>query len=86
MGAVATESLRNAGSAREPKATGHPAKPDAQTGSSAQRLFESGGLTLEDTVLGAWEELVADGRAECPVCGGAMSMLAGCEGCGSELS
>jgi hypothetical protein len=59
---------------------------EPQTESSTQRLFEPGGLTLEDTVLGAWEELVANGRVECPVCGGAMSMLTGCEGCGSELS
>ena len=59
---------------------------EPQTESSAQRLFEPGGLTLEDVVLGAWEELVADGRAECPVCGGAMSMLDGCAGCGSDLS
>jgi len=52
----------------------------------AQRLFEPGGPTLEDVVLGAWEELVADGRAECPVCGGALSMLDGCAECGSDLS
>jgi hypothetical protein len=50
------------------------------------RLFEPSGPTLEDVVLGAWEELVADGRAECPVCGSAMSLLTGCEGCGAELS
>jgi hypothetical protein len=74
VSAVATEGLRNPGST------------EPQTGSSAQRLFEPGGQTLEDAVLDAWEELVADGRAECPICGGAMSMLAGCEGCGSELS
>jgi hypothetical protein len=50
------------------------------------RLFEPGGPMLEDVVLGTWEELVADGRAECPVCGSAMSLLTGCEGCGAELS
>jgi hypothetical protein len=72
--AVATETRRDSG----------PAKP--RTERSAERLFEPGGLTLEDVVLGAWEELVADGRAECPVCGGALSMLDGCAGCGSELS
>ena len=59
---------------------------EPQTEGSATRLFEPGGLTLEDVVLGAWEELVADGGAECPVCGGAMSMLDGCAGCGSDLS
>jgi len=43
-------------------------------------------LTLEDVILGAWEDLVEGRRAECPVCGGSMSMLEGCESCGSELS
>ena len=52
----------------------------------AAHLFEPGRPTLEDVVLGAWEELVADGRAECPVCGSAMSLLTGCEECGAELS
>ena len=74
MGAVATHVERDGG----------PAGP--RTDGSAERLFESGGPTLEDVVLGAWEELVADGRAECPVCGGAMSMLGGCPECGSDLS
>ena len=54
--------------------------------SSAQRLFEPSEVTLEDVVLGAWEELVADGRVECPVCGASMSMLDGCGECGSDLS
>jgi hypothetical protein len=50
------------------------------------RLFEPGGSTLEDVVLGLWEELVAEGRAECPVCGGSITPAAGCESCGAELS
>ena len=74
MNPLATETPRNGGSA-EPR-----------TGGSAQKLFEPGGLTLEDVVLGAWEELVADGRADCPVCGGALSMLDGCAQCGSDMS
>jgi hypothetical protein len=74
VGAVATHVERDGG----------PAGP--RTDGSAERLFESGGPTLEDVVLGAWEELVAEGRAECPVCGGAMSMLGGCAECGSDLS
>lgn len=74
MAPVATEIARGGG----------PAEP--QTEGSAQRLFEPGGLTLEDVVLLAWEELVADGRAECPVCGDVLSMLDGCAGCGSDLS
>jgi DnaJ-class molecular chaperone len=52
---------------------------------SAQTLFESSGSTLEDIVLGAWEDLKARGRAECPVCAGELEP-AGCKTCGSELS
>ena len=74
MAVLATDIARDRGSA------------EPQTEGSAQRLFESRGLTLEDVVLGAWEELVADGRTECPVCGGAMSMLDGCAACESDLS
>ena len=53
---------------------------------SAERLFEPGGTTLEDVVLGLWDQLVADGRVACPVCGHAMSAAGGCESCGAELS
>ena len=53
---------------------------------SPSRLFEPGEATLEDSVLRLWDELVAEGRAECPVCGGAMSASGGCEGCGAELT
>jgi hypothetical protein len=49
------------------------------------RLFEPGGLTLEDVVLGVWEDLVTVGRAEGPVCGSSMAPTAGCESCGAEL-
>lgn len=52
---------------------------------SAQRLFEPAGSTLEDTILGAWEDLAARGRAECPVCHAEIEP-AGCRSCGSELS
>ena len=34
------------------------------------------GVTLEDTILGAWEALTAQGRAECPVCHGGWSQAA----------
>jgi hypothetical protein len=74
VSAVATDTSRASRSA-EPRAN-----------RSEARLFEPGGVTLEDVVLGAWEELVAEGVAECPVCGGRVSMLAGCGDCGSELS
>ena len=69
-----------------PVATREPAlaeRPPAEA--SAHRLFEPGGVTLEDAVLSVWEDLVANGRAECPVCGGSMSAAGGCESCGSEL-
>jgi hypothetical protein len=56
------------------------------TGRSATRLFEPAGSTLEDVVLGAWEDLVAGGPAECPVCRGRLRISSGCEDCGSELS
>jgi hypothetical protein len=55
-------------------------------GRSAMRLFEPSGSTLEDVILGAWEDLAAGGPAECPVCGGRMRVAGGCEGCGSDLS
>jgi len=58
---------------------------DATTERSA-RLFELHGLTLEDVILDAWEDLVAGGPAECPVCGGSMRTVGGCESCGSDLS
>jgi hypothetical protein len=86
VGSVATDTFRPGASATESRATGGPAKPDARAHRSATRLFEPGGVTLEDVVLGAWDDLVADGDAECPACGGRMSMLTGCEECGSELS
>ena len=87
MTAVATDTQRDGGSA-EPQTGGGAALEGRRGGEApmAQRLFEPGGPTLEDVVLGAWEELVADGRAECPVCGGALSMLDGCAECGSDLS
>jgi hypothetical protein len=52
---------------------------------SSGRLFEPARSTLEDIVLGAWEDLAAHGRAECPVCHGELEP-AGCTSCGSELS
>jgi hypothetical protein len=49
------------------------------------RLFEPSEVTLEDHVLGAWEALMAHGRAECPVCHGELER-SGCATCGSSLS
>jgi hypothetical protein len=55
---------------------------------SAPRLFEPTGgreVSLEDSILGVWEDLVATARAECPVCGGPLRRDTGCELCGAEL-
>ena len=55
---------------------------------SAQRLFEPARgheVSLEDSILGVWEDLIATARAECPVCGGRMHRDLGCDACGSEL-
>jgi len=54
-----------------------------QLGESAT-LFESPRVTLEDVVLGVWEDLRLEGRAECPVCTAEMTP-AGCESCGTAL-
>ena len=58
---------------------------------SAPRLFEpasnpADGPTLEDVVLGAWEELIGRGRAECPSARERCPAEGGCPDCGSELS
>ena len=56
---------------------------------SAPRLFEPAGgdgVSLEDKILGIWEDLIATARAECPVCGGQLHRDSGCEGCDSTLS
>jgi hypothetical protein len=55
----------------------------------APRLFEparSGEVSLEDSILGVWEDLTATGRAGCPVCGATMHAAHGCDGCGSSLA
>ena len=49
------------------------------------RLFEPYEVTLEDSILDAWEALTAHGRAECPVCLGELER-GGCATCGSLLS
>jgi DnaJ-class molecular chaperone len=54
-------------------------------GRSAQKLFEPSEVTLEDSILGAWEALRADERAECPVCHGELEP-SGCETCGAQLT
>ena len=49
------------------------------------RPFEPSEATLEDQVLGAWEALMAQGRAQCPVCHGELE-TSGCRTCGSQLT
>ncbi len=53
----------------------------------ASRLFEPAGgeLSLEDSILGTWEDLERRGFAGCPVCGGQITLAHGCEDCGAEL-
>lgn len=67
----------------EPESASFLTRP--QTASPVTRLFEAAGPTLEDVVLGAWEDLVVEGRATCPVCSGELEPQ-GCISCGSELS
>jgi hypothetical protein len=57
------------------------------TGRPARRLFEplTGGASLEDSILRTWEDLIGQGSAGCPVCGGRLRVASGCESCGSEL-
>jgi hypothetical protein len=78
VGAVGT-----AAPVTEPPATGRSAPPEP-------RLFEPqadpDGVSLEDVILRAWEDLAGSGSVECPVCGGRMRVSAGCEACGSDLS
>jgi hypothetical protein len=77
VSAVATPTRRRAPAER-------PSRPER----SAQRLFEprAGGVSLEDQILAAWEDLARATSAECPVCSGPMRIASGCDACGSELS
>ena len=52
---------------------------------SEARLFEPSEVTLEDSILDAWEALAAHGRGQCPVCHGEL-VASGCHACGSQLT
>ncbi len=54
-------------------------------GESSPALFEPSRVTLEDFILGVWEDLRLEGRADCPVCGVAELHRGGCASCGSQL-
>jgi hypothetical protein len=48
-----------------------------------------GRMTLEERLQSAWRGLQAGGAAECPLCGGRMTLAVGggeCGGCGGRLS
>jgi len=47
---------------------------------------EPGRATLDDRITALWDRLVADGTADCPVCGDEIVVARPCGGCGSELS
>ena len=55
---------------------------------ATRRLFEPPGreATLEDRILGVWEDLTARGEAACPVCGGHLRAERACPDCGSHLT
>jgi len=53
------------------------------TGHSAQR--RQPGSALEEKILGVWEDLITDGRAECPVCSGSIRADRPCGSCGSLI-
>jgi hypothetical protein len=73
VSAVATSPVR----VDDPPATARP----------PSRLFEppGGEVSLEESILGVWEDLARHGKAGCPVCGGRIN-AAGCDDCGSALS
>ncbi|MGI8632998.1 MAG: hypothetical protein ACR2NA_10705 [Solirubrobacterales bacterium] len=60
-----------------------PSVPD--TGHGAHHLFDPAGQTLEELILGAWEDLSVTGRAACPVCRAATA-ADGCRVCGATLT
>ena len=68
-------------------ATETAAPGDARLATEASnRLFEPSEVTLEDSILGAWEALEARGRGVCPVCHGEALGADGCATCGSHLT
>jgi hypothetical protein len=60
----------------------------AAPGQQRARLFEpsAGSPSLEDLIVGTWDELVTSGSARCPVCEHRIERATPCESCGSELA
>ena len=58
---------------------------EAEAEGRSSRLFEPRGATLEDAILRVWDDLLANGRADCPVCTAPIAPAGRCEACGSEL-
>ena len=88
MSAVAVSSYSASSSASASASTSAPPSSTGELtlrGSPKPRLFQAAGSTLEDVILGAWEDLAVEGRAECPVCRERLAP-AGCSSCGSALS
>ncbi|MGI9557347.1 MAG: hypothetical protein ACR2N5_05340 [Solirubrobacterales bacterium] len=54
--------------------------------SAGDRLFASGGATLEELITATWDDLAAQAPASCPVCSESLGAAGPCHGCGSELS
>ena len=69
-----------------------PLVPDGASIREPLRPPEGGGrLTLEQRLDRVWEDLLAAGAAECPLCGSEMSRAPGadggrCTGCGTKLA
>ncbi len=76
--------MMSATATRAPRARERGAAP----GQLDARLFEprAGSPSLEDLIVGTWDELVSSGSATCPVCRARLERAAPCESCGSDLS
>ena len=59
-----------------------------RAGPLGARLFEprAGSPSLEDLIVGTWDELVASGSAACPVCRARIERAAACERAARTLS
>jgi hypothetical protein len=81
---MAVDSPVTASEAAEPRARG--------TESTGDR---GDGLTLEQLICGVWDEVLAEGRATCPLCGGELAARASaharptegcCRDCGTTIA